>query len=160
MTKWGIRLIAVSFLLGMMLNLFGLITGINPPHGFLGFSWVSPSVQFDIMAWIGLCVNLYIGYHLLKFKDQGRIWALTILWISAFSSVFGLVLFYFGNHLSPISMVPVTAHYFNYSFKSSLLLISGIAFALYVIQICFLMSKDVKTVFQGQEIAEAKTESG
>src|SRR6187455_973965 len=99
MRKWGVRLIAVSFLFGAITAYIDITIKQNWRPGFLGFSILfmsgsspeSMTSQFNVMALIGLCVNLYIAYQLLKFKSQGRIWALVVLWISALNLVVGLV---------------------------------------------------------------------
>jgi hypothetical protein len=159
MGKWIIRLIGISFLFGALLNLFGLITGINPPHGFLGLSWVSPSAQFDIMAWVGVCVIAYIGYRLVRLHPQGRLWALIVLWYTILG--FGLTFVYSAIKAPiPLTSIAVTVNFLGHSYKlnkpGSYLILSGIVFLLYATQIYFLMRKDVKMEFQKQETSEVK----
>src|SRR5215510_5940267 len=111
MKKWGVRLIGISFLFGAMTIYFNTITKQNPPRGLMGFSFyyasgpspASMTPQLDIVALIGLCANLYVAYNLLRLKNQGRVWALIVLWLSVLLSVVGLVVLSFTNHMSPIS---------------------------------------------------------
>jgi len=155
MKKWGIRLIGMSFLFGAILTLIDTLTGKS--KGFMGFTFTTP-YPIDFMAWIGIYVQAYTGYYLLKLDHQGREWALIILWISAFSSVFGLVILPLKNHVSPFATLSVTSNSLNYTFKSSLLAVLGSAFLFYAIQIYFLMRNDVKAEFHQQEIKSNKSE--
>jgi len=166
MRKWIVRLIGISFLFGAITAYVAIVTKKNPTHGFLGFSFSflsgsspeSMTSQLDIMALIGLCANLYIAYNLLKFKNQGRIWALVVLWLSAFSLVIGLALMSSRNHLSPTEIL-ANFNFLNHSFNLPLLALAGTTLLFYVIQICFLMRKDVKMEFQRQETVEVKPAS-
>jgi hypothetical protein len=150
MKVWGIRLIGMFFLVGAILNLFGIITGINPPHGFMGLSWVSSSIEFDIMAWIGTFVFAYIGYHLLKLRSQGRIWALILLWISVLRIVFAFI--YTAIKIpAPLTSITLVANYPGHSYTLDkpgiFLVLMGISFLFFAIPTYFLMRKDVKMEF-------------
>jgi uncharacterized protein YacL len=155
MKKWVIRLIGISFVFGAILMLIDTITGKS--KGFLGFTFTTP-YPVDFMAWIGIYLQSYTGYYLLRLDHQGRKWALIILWISAFSSVFGLIILSLKNRVSPLATLSFTSNYVNYTFKSSLLAVLSSALLFYTMQIYFLMRKDVKAEFHQQEIKSDKSE--
>ena len=163
MKKWGVRLIGMLFLFGAITTYLDIITQRNPPRGFLGmalgfYSGPSPeemTSQLDLMALVGLCIYLYVAYNLLTHKNQGRIGALVVLWLSVFQSVFGLFLLSFKNHVS-LTEMPITFELFNRSFSLSLLAWASTVLLLYAIQIYFLMRKDVKMEFQSQGKLEPK----
>lgn len=156
MKKWGVWLISISFLVGAVLNYLDVILQKNPSYGFVGFhfqynSGPSPSAlvpQFDPMALVGLCVNLYIAYNLFKFRNDGRVWALVVLWLYALNFMVWFVLFCIKNHVSPFSMIDFSVSFSNYIFNCPLILLSGVPFLFYIIQVYFLMRKDVKAEFQ------------
>ncbi len=159
MKKWGVWLISISFFIGAITNYFDIITQRNPPHGFMGFSFfyesgLSPASlvpQFDVMALIGLCVNLYIAYNLSKFRNDGRIGALIVLWLSTL--LLGFSLFYIAIKIStPLTSLGTAVNYLGLSYNinqpGTFLTMAGSVFTFYIIQIYFLMRKDVKAQFQ------------
>ena len=167
MKKWGIRLISVCFWLGAVATCFDIITKENPPRGFLGisfslFSGSSPesmTSQLDIMALIGLCVYVYIAYNLLKSNEQGRIWALAILWISVLRFVFSFIYTVIKSPM-PWTSISMVANYPGHSYilnaPGIFLVSTGVVLLLYALPIYFLMRKDVKMDFQARETPELK----
>ena len=166
MKKWGIRAIAMYFLFGAISTLIELIIGLTKGipllKGFMGIKWVithGGEPIMDLMAWIGVCISGYIAYHLFMLHTEGRIGALIILWLSVISAGFGFIfsLIWLGK-FSTWNTSYMTFHILNRSIRLespiNLLLLIIIFFLFYAIQIYFLMRKDVKAEFQGQEDAQ------
>lgn len=111
------------------------------------------------MALIGLCVYVYIAYNLLKLNEQGRIWALVILWISVLRFVFSFIYTVIKSPVSWTSLSMVATypgHSYILNTPSIFLVSTGIVLLLYALPIYFLMRQDIKLEFQKQETPELK----
>ncbi|RJP50713.1 MAG: hypothetical protein C4583_10105 [Anaerolineaceae bacterium] len=80
MNKWGVRLIALLFIILAISNIYQLITGAGHAGSDSGITYNGKPVYIMDGIWAGIYV--YIGFHLLKFHQKGRDWALFLLWPS------------------------------------------------------------------------------
>ncbi|MCC6568127.1 MAG: hypothetical protein IT315_02705 [Anaerolineales bacterium] len=157
MVKWGVRLIGLLFIFEAAWDLYILFTAQNNAIRFVG---ISGGIHYgdkyvEILAWIAACLFAYIGYRLLTLHTEGRTWALIILWPAAILSGISLALFMILPILSFASSKEISMglYLFNNKLRSitnpnSVLLIIGLFFLFYAIQVWFLMRQDVKNEFQ------------
>ncbi|MBC7877379.1 MAG: hypothetical protein H7Y59_09445 [Anaerolineales bacterium] len=159
MRKLGIYLIGILFLLQALSDLIALITGTHSPTGFMGITYVIP-YQFDVMGWVGVLIQAYVGFCLLRLDNQGRIWALVVLWPAVILSGLFLVILIISSvlHLSLLTSISWTLNIFNKSLRIDgpviRFLLSAIFFLFYTVQVCLLTSRDVKMEFQKQEYSK------
>src|SRR5262245_3363092 len=138
MKKWGIQLIGIFFLFWAILELIELLTETNSSQGFLEIT-VTTSYPVDLMAWIGVFVLAYTGYHLLRLNSQGHTLALVILGLYALYSGVYFILIVILSTASLTSSTPlfITLDFLNKSFKidnPTALITIGALFLFYVIQ--------------------------
>ncbi len=173
MNKWGVRLVGWYFLIWAISDVLGLMIDSGQTRGFLGISadlsydynlpFYKGTGQIEIMRWAGVCVLVYVGYNLLRFKQSGRMAALIVLWPTAIISGFYFILmilssvsvfYYSGTRLS------ATLNFFHTNWPGEisdpiiLPLAFGSLFLLNFIITYFLMRKDTKQLFKKPATSE------
>lgn len=164
MKKWGVRLIGCYFFTWGISEVYKLIIGTSS-NSFFGIITTQNGEEVAFMAWVGVIVYLYIGFQLLRFDPRGRLWALTIFWLSVIALGFylaWLALSPTSNFFSDVEMSVVLRVLFtdwpgeiNGPTRIYSLLV-GI-FLFYSFLTYFLMRKDVKQLFEKTIIAEGPT---
>jgi hypothetical protein len=91
MKKWGVRLIALFFIIRAVSSIYGLISGTFRVNGFLGFDFTYNGKPTGIMAWVSVAIFLYVGVQLLRFHQSGRDSALFVLGLEMFVSAIFLI---------------------------------------------------------------------
>ncbi|MBI5352368.1 MAG: hypothetical protein HZB50_06985 [Chloroflexi bacterium] len=166
MKKWGVRLIALLFFIGAILDAYGLIKGTRHAQGGLGFDLglTYNGQPIDVMAWVEVVVFIYVGVQLLRFHPSGRFLALAIFWVSVFSSTCTF------SWMIVLMVKDWTSPTLDFSkFSSNLPWLSGISvpillivffagvFVFNFLAIYFLRKKDVKQLFEKPVLAKGET---
>jgi hypothetical protein len=160
MNKWGVRLIALLFIILAISNVYRLVTGTGRSSDDLGIAYNGKPVYIMAGIWAG--IYFYTGFHLLKFHQKGRDWALFLLWPSTI--LVGLVcilvitvsvLSLYTRTALPIDLNPRWGSQINNPISVSIIFIGG--FLLIFIPTYFLMRKDVKQLFEKPVTTEAAT---
>lgn len=154
-----IYLIAILFLLLALSDLVGLLTGSRSEKGFLGLDlgFTMDGQELDIMGWVGVFVQLYIGYQLFRLSSEGRSCALILLWIWTIGVGITICIVFMLLIMSPSRVTefsPATFWFFDYMAQIDLgvgLLICFIVLIFYSIPLYFLSRKDIKALFENRE---------
>ena len=159
MNKWGVRLIALLFVIRVILHAYNLITYTGPAGSYSG--WVMEfgewNINTDFMAWAEIIILAYAGFQLFRFQPSGRYWALFTLWISTLVSGVFLVRITGVAIWAFYQREPIEA-YFTVKFWNTvgtkvdgvipLLLVYVGNFVFYLVPTYYLMRKDVKQLFE------------
>ena len=161
MSKWGVRLIGVGFLVWAAINVYSLIRNPGYSGGFpvihLYLYTYNGIGQVDLMGWIGVAILCYIGFYLIRFNRKGRTWALIILWPNAIIFTVAMIATCVSFFSQPVLQYLSHSIFSSYTWQSlseqydtsvKLMYLFGMAFLLSVVPLYYLLRKDTKSLFQ------------
>lgn len=165
MNKWGVRLIALLFIILAVSDVYGVITGARNGQSFTRFH--INVLGIDFMPWVEIVILVYAGIQLLRFQPSGRYSALFIFGLAILASGIGLILIVVVLIDSLISgtSFPLTTNIRGNNWFSEpggsvvyVVLLAVVLIIIYFIPAYFLMRKDVKQLFEKIITAEESTD--
>jgi hypothetical protein len=161
MKKWGVRLIAIYFLLWAIGEGIALANGTSKAPFYL----VSDNIRLDVITPIEICLLLYISFQLIFFVKNGRTWALIVLsWAVLRSGVVFILSWITFN--APLKLGDYQLAYkldMGLVKSDSPLLISIVAagmFIAFLMSLYYLLRKDIKALFKPSIIHAITEQAG